>query len=314
MFPSSENSNDQLANRLKLVREIEERIQDGGKQETHLTGWQNAALVVVCGGLFGFWIFWTGTSPIPHGKEDREQAAAFLKQHFPDRELRPDMEGSVTAPVAAVFHIIRHGNADEATKAIQFAAEQDFGYASPYVIERLENDDLELREAARDFLRKIAGTDYGPKTKAWSAWWNDPPRNLLGVATVGHDTVQLGLPIGSGLLGLLLFIVGTHFQKEVFSAFGTVLLVLGWFLLFASMGIQFVGSFDTCTFGGTEIVYHQGHGIVEGLEDAKVGGVGLWLLLCLAYVAIPFVLVIGFVIVHAWRTGMKQSTPPSTRA
>lgn len=314
MFPSSEDPNDHLANRLKLVREIEERIQDPEKQEPHLTGWQNARLVLVCGGLFGFWIFWTGTWPIPYGKENREKAAAFLEQHFPNRQLRPSAEENATAPVAAVFHIIRYGNADEAAKAIQFAAEQDFGYASPYVIERLESDDPELRRAARTFLRKIAGKDYGPLANAWNEWWDDPPRNVLGIATVGHHTIQLGLPIGSGLLGLILLIVGTRFQKDAFPAFGTVLLVLGWFMLFAAMGIQFVGSFDTCTFGGAEIIYHQGHGIVEGLEDAKVGGLGLWLLFCLAYVAVPMVMAIGFVIVYPGPAGMKQSTSPRIRA
>lgn len=109
----------------------------------------------------------TGTWPIPRGKENRKKAAVFLKQNFPDRELQPNAEESATAPVAAVFHIIRKSHAQDAKIAIDLAAEQNFGYASPYVIERLESDYPELRSAARNFLRKAAGGDYGPDGEAW---------------------------------------------------------------------------------------------------------------------------------------------------
>lgn len=299
-----------LADRLKLVREIEARIQESGKPKTDFTGWQKAVMVLICAAFFAFWSAWTATWPIPRGKENREKAASFLRQHFPDRTLRPSAKESVTAPVAAVFHVIRNGDVHDATMAIHFAAEQDFGYASPYVIERLESEDPQLRRAARNFLRKMAGKDYGPNAAAWNAWWHGPSRSLFGLVTVGHKTFQLAIPIVSGLIGVVSLFLGTLLKRDAFSALGAGLLVLGWFLFIGTAGMQFVGSFDTCQFGGTEIIYHQGHGIVEGLEDAKVGGLGLWLLLCLAYVAVPFVLMILIVVLHQWWASAKESNPP----
>lgn len=312
MSSSGKDSNDPLTDRFNRVREIEKRIQDDHKPTTNLPAWQKPVIVLVCGAVFLFWCVWTGTWPIPRGKENREKAAVFLKHEFPERELRPSAEERSTAPVAAVFHIIRSGSADDATKAIQFAAEQNFGYASPYVIERLESDDPQLRHATRRFLRKMAGKDYGPNAEAWRKWWSDPTRSLLGVVTAGHHSVQMGIPIASGLLGVFLLSVGPLRKKDGFSALGGGLLVLGWFLFIGTTGIQFVGSFDTFTFGGTEIVYHQDHGVVEGLKDAKVGGAGLWLLLCLIYVAVPFFVMIGVFVVHQWRENLPKSKPPST--
>ena len=88
-------------------------------------------------------------------------------------------------------------------------------------------------------------------------------------------------------------------------------MVLGWFVSFGVAGNQLIGSFDTCTFGETEITYHQGHGIVEGLEDAKVGGMGLWTLLIAAYVGIPFTLVVVFAVIGDWwsKRTSRQSDP-----
>ncbi len=297
MPASGNDSNEHLVDPLKSVREIDERIQDDGKSAPKLSRRQNAVIGLSCGAVFLFWSVWTGTWPIPRGKENREKAAKFLREQFPDRELQPTAENSSTAPVAAVFHIIRSGKAEEATKAIQFAAKQNFGYGSPYAIERLESDDPQLRTAARQFLRKMAGKDYGSNPRAWSDWWGDPPRSVLGIVTAGHYFVRMAIPIVSGVLGLLLLSIGSHRQNEGISALGSALAVLGWFLLIATTGLQFVGSFDTCTFGDDKIVYNSDHGVVEGLGDAKAGGAGLWLLLCLIYIAVPFVVIIGAFVV-----------------
>lgn len=311
MSAPDEDPKSQLDDRLKLVREIEERIDNDANREKPLTFWQSTCIAIIGAAVFLTWSVWTGTWKIPRGKENREKAAVFLKQQFPDRELKAPVEESVTAPLAAVFHIIRHGTPNEATAAINFAAEQDFGYASPYVIERLESHHPELRRAARNFLRKMAGRDYGPDADAWKDWWEDgPPRNFLGLVTVDHQTFQLGIPIVTGLSGLLLLLIGTLWTKDFLTALGAALSVLGWFLFICTAGVQFVGSFDTCRFGGEEIVYHQDHGVVEGLEDAKVGGMGLWLLLCLTYVAVPFILAVAILLIHPWLSA-KKSKPPN---
>ena len=139
---------------------------------------------------------------------------------------------------------------------------------------------------------------------------SDPHRSLFGIVTAGHHSVQMAIPIVSGLLGVLLLSVVLKRRKDGLAVLGTGLLVLGWFLFIGTAGIQFVGSFDRCTFEGTEIVYHQDHGVVEGLKDAKVGGAGLWLLLCLIYVAVPLVVMIGVAVFHAWWWSLKKSDLP----
>src|SRR5436309_2192281 len=83
---------------------------------------------------------------------------AFLKELFPEREVEP--EGDRHGPVAVIYELIRSGEPRVARRAIDFAAEQRFGYAAPYVIERLGSGDAELERAAQDFLRTIAGRDY----------------------------------------------------------------------------------------------------------------------------------------------------------
>jgi hypothetical protein len=300
--------------RLRSIREIGKRIQNDVKHGPNLTYRQKMVAVLSIGAVFLFWSVWTGTWPIPRGKENREKAVEFLRHEFADHVIGPAAEKSSTAPLAAVFYIIQSGEEDDANKAIQFATEQSFGYASPYVIERLESDNTELRHAARQFLQKMSGKDYGSHTQPWKEWWNDPPRKLFGVMTVGHNTVQTGIPIASGFLGILLLIIGSMQRKEFFSVLGTGLFVMGWFLSFSMAGLRLVGSFDTFTFDGIEIVYHQDHGIVEGLKDAKVGGAGLWLLLCLTYVAVPFIVMAGVFVVLQWRMSLSNSnSPPATQ-
>lgn len=266
-----------------------------------LTPRQTAVNVLLCGGVLLFWLVWTGSWPVPRGEEhSRDAAAVFLKQEFPDRALRPDAQEDSTGPVAVVFYIIQSGETQDAIKAVQFATEQNLGYASPYVIGRLETDSPPLQQAARNFLRKMAGKDLGSQPQPWQEWWSDPPRSLMGVVTVGHDSTQVGIPIASGLLGALLLMTGLRRKNAVYSTIGTSLSALSWFLIISTAGIQLVGGVNTVTFGGIEIDYYTDHGVVEGLSDAKAGGFLLWLLLCLTFVAGPFFMMAGLFVVYQW--------------
>jgi hypothetical protein len=52
-----------------------------------------------------------------------------LKEQFPDREVSPS--DSVTAPVAAVFELIRSGNPDEARRRSTSRASSDSAMPRP---------------------------------------------------------------------------------------------------------------------------------------------------------------------------------------
>ncbi|QDV17293.1 hypothetical protein Pan153_19280 [Gimesia panareensis] len=270
------------------------------KSDPKLTPRQIVVNVLVCGAFVVFWLVWTGTWPLPRGEENSDQASEFLKQEFPDRALQPDAHEDSTGPVAALFYLIQSGDAPDATKAVQFATEQNLGYASPYVIERLESDSPSLRQAARQFLHKMAGQDLGPDPQPWQAWWRDPPRRLLGIVTVGHHLTQVGIPIVGGLLGVLLLSIGIKRQEPGLSTIGTLLLAVGWFLIFSTAGMLLVGSVNTVTFGGTEILYYTDHGVVEGLSDARAGGMPLFLMLCLLFVAAPLIVLVGVFVIYQW--------------
>jgi hypothetical protein len=298
----------QLAGHMKLVREIEQRLEDRRKPEPKLTRRETVGVGLIVGGLFLLWVVWTGSWPVPRGKENRKQAAAFLKKEFPDRQLVPNTDESVTAPVAALFHVIRDGEPKKAAKAIAFAGEQEFGYASPYVIERLESDDPRLRAAARDFLQRISGRDFGPQASAWKAWWRDPPRSLLGIVTVGHNTFQFAIPIAASLIGVLLAEFGRGKRRNFVTVLSAALLLSGWFQLIGTLGLHLVGGFNTCVFGGTRIAYYSDHGVVLGLKDARVGGFGLWLLLVAAYLVVPLIVALVYMVVSVrWQ---KETPAP----
>src|SRR5262249_9891218 len=136
-----------------------------------LTPWQQALSVGILVAAGVLW-FTSHEPPIPSGKENKEKARAFLKEQFPDREVSP--HDSRNAPVAAVYELIGSGEPEVARRAIGFAAEEQFGYATPYVIGRLGSGDPELERAAQDYLRTITGRDHGPDAAAWRAWWRDP--------------------------------------------------------------------------------------------------------------------------------------------
>ena len=118
---------------------------------------QKAFLIVVVGLGIVLWIAGSN-SPIPSGRENRDKAKTFVKDHFPDREVSPS--DNANSSVAVVFELIRSGEPVVARQAIDFAREEQFGYAAPYAIDRLGSGDPELKRAVQDYLRAIAGHDY----------------------------------------------------------------------------------------------------------------------------------------------------------
>jgi hypothetical protein len=236
-------------------------------------------------GPFGFWVLMTGSliilfwsvyegSPIPSGREDRNKAEGFIATAFPGRTVLPKSDAA--APVAVVFYLIRRGESADAIRALEFAAAQRFGYASPYAIERLQSDDIAVRRAAREFLQTIAARDYGRDPQAWRRWWHDPPRRFFGL-TVGQRTLELAQPVLLFLWGLLWWWLGHWRHKERFPP-QMVMGLLGLTLFYAFIVVvcrYFPGGLDSCTFDGEEISYYSAHGIVLGLEDAQPFSGGL---------------------------------------
>jgi hypothetical protein len=260
--------------------------------EPRLTKWQSAAVVLAVGGVLTLWLFWTATWPIPRGRDNRNHAAPYLKAAFPDRPLTADFAESNTAPVAAVFHVIRRGRPDKAAKAIAFAGEQEFGFASPYVIDRLESRDPRLRTVSRRFLQKMSGVDLGPRASDWKSWWRNPPRSILGIVTVRYNSFHFAIPVTALVVGAVVLTINRRRQADFAERLGALLLLVGWFLLILTLGLHLVGGFETCTWGETQIAYYSDHGIVLGLEDARTGGFGLWLLLVAAWLVGPFAAVL----------------------
>jgi hypothetical protein len=242
------------------------------KTAAPLTRGQKALLLAVVAPSALVWILSLG-SPIPSGKENRKNASAFLKEQFPDRAVSPPQ--STTAPVAVVYHLIRSGEPEVARRAIAFAADQRFGYAAPYVIERLGSGDPELERAAQSYLRTIAGGDYGPDAESWRAWWRDP---------LGRNTFAIAVPATLALAGVLLMAIGRAVRRKTVADKGVPLLLLAWFMGCVLTMMRLVGSSETCTFGPSRITYYAEHGTVVGLEGARTGGIGLMILLVGGYV------------------------------
>jgi hypothetical protein len=225
--------------------------------------------------------------PITSGHDNRDNAMLFVKQLYPDRTLSPADDS--TAAVAVVMGLIRSGDNSCARKAIDFAADNEFGYASPYVIERLESEDGALRHSARAFLIRIAGKDDGPSAEAWRAWWQDPTRWVLGFVPVGQRTLECALPVLVAAVGILMWAVRRvrKGRPALSWPLAYIVLLMSWFTTFVIVSRRLVGGFNTCTFGSTTITYHTSHGLVLGLEDARLGGFGLFLLLTVCYLLIP---------------------------
>jgi hypothetical protein len=258
---------------------------DQGTTATSLPLGQQALLLGVVAAAFLLWAV-SSETPIPSGNENRDKARAFLKEQFPDREVSPhDSESPhdrLIASVAVVYELIRSGKAEVARRAIEFAAEQRFGYAAPYVIGRLGSGDPELERAAQDYLRTIAGRDYGPDAESWRAWWRDPPRKFLGVVSVGHTTLLIAMPATLALAGVVLMALG-RMGRRFAAQLGPPLVVLAWMMMggYAVGSMRLAGNPSTCTFGSSRITYYA----VVGLEDARVGGTG-YMILAFAVISI----------------------------
>ena len=260
-----------------------------------LTGGQKALFIGVLGAGTLLWVVSLQTS-IPSGKENREKARAFLKEQFPDREVSP--HDNRDAPVAVVYELIRSGKPEVARRAIEFAAEQRFGYAAPYVIEWLGSGDPDLERAAQDFLRTIAGRDYGPDTESWRAWWRDPLQKFFAIA----------IPALLALAGVVLLTVGLVYGLAA-GELGPPLLALALFMGCFLVATRF-GDPHTCTFGPNEITYYTGHSTVVGLEDARVvGGIGHWILLSAVCVFGVLALIVASALV-----GFRRSQAASVQA
>jgi hypothetical protein len=224
-------------------------------------------------------LLWTNSiwPPIPSGRENRAKAGAFLREHFPDRAVSP--RESDLAPVAVVYDLIRSGEPDIARQAIEFSTDQRFGFAAPYVIERLGSGDPELERAAQTFLQTIAGGDYGPGAESWRAWWRDPPPNVDGTAPFGHNTVAIAVPAAYALIGVLLTAVSALVRRARFLRLGVPLVLMSCFMATGLTTFRLVGYPGTCTFGSKHVTYYRMGIDVIGLEDARVGGMGLLVLL-----------------------------------
>lgn len=260
--------------------------------------WLSTRLIVV---MFLLTLLVPVGNPIPSTKRGRGKARPFVASLYPDRPVAP--EDSLTAPVAVVFHLIRSGEPGVARQAIDFAAESGFGTAAPYVIERLEDADPEVRESARAFLVGIAGEDRGPSIDAWRAWWRNPPHALLGVLGVGHTTYVYALPALVALAAFLLWGIGRLRGGPPLSwAFAWTAFACAWFMGFFVLAIRLLGGGEEGTFGGERIAYHVSHGTVLGLEDSRLGGGGLFLALGAAYVLAPaLILGVGYFVVSSRR-------------
>jgi hypothetical protein len=141
------------------------------------------------------------------------------------------------------------------------------------VIGRLGSGDPELEHAAQNFLRTIAGRDYGPDAASWRAWWRDPPRRLLGIASVGHTTLRVALPATLALVGVGALAFGRWRHRLSLVGAGQALLSFAWVTGGSFLLIHlFNPNFFTCTFGAGPIAYFTGQGTVVGLEDAQVSG------------------------------------------
>ena len=250
------------------------------------------ALMFVIGPLFWVVMAVSQGTPIPSGRENNRKTATFLEELCPDLSVRP--ANGYTEPVAALFHLIRTAEPHVARRAIEFAADHEFGHAAPYVIQRLGSGDAALEASAQGFLQKIAGADYGPNADGWTAWWRNPPRNVLGVI-VGERTFALGFPMSMALLGVFLLRFGGRWYFPNMSFVGGFLLVLVWFNLFALGMTRLMAKQHRCTFGSSHISYYSSHGTVLGLEDARLAGEWMVFVLIAAFVVVPFLLALVYV-------------------
>jgi hypothetical protein len=105
---------------------------------------------------------------------------------------------------------------------------------------------------------------------------------------VGQYTLEFALPVLVAALGLLLWAWRRVRQGRppLSWVLAYIVLLCAWFTTFVVAGHWLVGGWNTCTFGATTITYHKSHGLVLGLEDARLGGGGLFLRLTILYLLV----------------------------
>jgi hypothetical protein len=97
--------------------------------------------------------------------------------------------------------------------------------------------------------------------------------------SVGQTTLTIGIPVTLALAGVCLLAAGwrgRRWQAELGPPLVGLALLMGCFLIATRLG----GNAETCTFGPNEVTYHVVSRDVVGLEDARVGGMGHWIVLC----------------------------------
>jgi hypothetical protein len=229
-----------------------------------LTPGQTRLVIIFLATMFLLYIY-SHLTMIPYGTKGRNKALPFLLEHFPNQKITPDLHG-YESEVAVIFHLIRSGDPEIARKAIDLAAEQEFGYAAPYVIERLGSDDPNLERSAQNFLQTIAEGNYGPDRESWRAWWQNPPRKFFGF-TVEEYTVAIAIVLIVALVGISMIVIGNILGRSTSFGLGLCFLFLAWFGVFDLTMTRFGGRSDICYFGSTPITYFSDHGAVIGLED-----------------------------------------------
>ena len=176
------------------------------------------------------------------------------------------------------------------------------------MIQRLGSNDAALEATAQGFLRTIAGADYGPDPDGWSAWWRNPPRDLLGVV-VGEQTLALGFPMIMVLFGVFLLVSGGRWHIPNVSFAGGLLLVLVWFNLFGLGMTRLMAKHSICTFGSSRISYYSSHGTVLGLEDARLAGEWMVFVLIAAFAIGQFLLAWAIATMYAFWSKKAGSVP-----
>jgi hypothetical protein len=229
---------------------------------------QNAFIFIsIFAGFIGINILRVVRIP-PRGNENRHKVKLFLAAQCPKQAVTISDEDRLGS-VAALYDVIRSGDDEVASRAITFAGENEFGYASPYVIQRLESKNPKVRDAARDFLKAISGTDYGPSKEAWYLWWRDPPKNILGLK-IGQWTFTLATPILVFLWGLLIGTLAWILKNKLASVASMVLTIpLACFQCIVVAFFYGLAEAGSCTFGNHTIKYWSRKGTVVGLEDIE---------------------------------------------
>ena len=207
------------------------------------------------------------SNPIQNSRDDQRHAVTFLEKIFPDEQIPWR-----TPAVAVVFDLIRSGDDVVAIQAINFATENGFGHAAPYVIRRLDSAHPELRTAAHGCLVQLANHDYGDSADAWHQWWRNPPRKFFGIP-VGQRTLENSMPFMVIVVGFALWALQrSNVERSMAVSLIGIILVFSLFSAFIVFSLRLSGGPEEVMFAGRTVHYFTDHGVVLGLEDSRLGG------------------------------------------